>query len=221
VAERITPRRTGDLSGRSFLYLASRSSRRRLLAQLGIPHEALGIEVDECWDGREAPRRYVCRMAMAKAEAGGSLLGVAPAPVLAADTAVVLDGVILGKPEGPDEALAMLACLSGRCHEVQTAVALWLPSAHASLGPVLSMSRVCFRPLTVSEQREYVASGEPDGKAGGYAIQGIAAAFIERLEGSYSGVMGLPLCETATLLNRIGFPRLEASRGRRGPAVIP
>jgi septum formation protein len=204
VAECIT-RRTGDLYGRSFLYLASRSSRRRLLlAQLGIPHETLDIEVDECWDGREAPCRYVCRMAMAKAEAGGSLLGVGPAPVLGADTAVVLDGVILGKPEGPEEALAMLARLSGRCHEVYTAVALWLPSAYPPLGPVLSVSRVCFRPLTVSEQRDYVSSGEPYGKAGGYAIQGIAAAFIERLEGSYSGVMGLPLCETALLVQRIG-----------------
>jgi predicted house-cleaning NTP pyrophosphatase (Maf/HAM1 superfamily) len=132
VAECIT-RRTDDLYGRSFLYLASRSSRRRLLlAQLGIPHETLDIEIDECWDGREAPCRYVCRMA--KAEAGGSLLGVGPAPVLGADTAVVLDGVILGKPEGPDEALAMLARPSGRCHEVYTAVALWLPSAYATLG---------------------------------------------------------------------------------------
>ncbi|MGH8562882.1 MAG: Maf family protein [Gammaproteobacteria bacterium] len=186
------------------LYLASRSERRRiLLAQLGIPHETLDIEVDEGWDGREAPCRYVRRLAVVKAQAGGSLLGVSPAPVLAADTAVVLDGAILGKPQCPDEALGMLARLSGRCHEVYTAVALWLPSAHA-LGPVSSVSRVCFRPLTVSEQRDYVASGEPYGKAGGYAIQGIAAAFIERLEGSYSGVMGLPLCETALLVQRIG-----------------
>ena len=101
VAERIT-RRTDDLSGRSFLYLASRSPRRRLLlAQLRIPHATLDIEVDECWDGREAPCRYVCRLALAKAEAGGSLLGVGPAPVLAADTAVVLDGAILGKPQAP------------------------------------------------------------------------------------------------------------------------
>ena len=213
MAERII-RRTDDLSGRSFLYLASRSERRRiLLAQLGIPHEALDIEVDEGWDGREAPCRYVRRLALAKAQAGGSLLGVGPALVLAADTAVVVDGAILGKPEGPDEALAMLARLSGRCHEVYTAVALWLPSAYAPLGPVSSLSRVCFRPLTVSEQRDYVSSGEPYGKTGGYAIQGIAAAFIERLEGSYSGIMGLPLCETATLLNRIGFPRHAACAG--------
>jgi septum formation protein len=210
VAERIT-RRTDNLSGRSFVYLASRSPRRRLLlAQLGIPHETLDIEADECWDGREAPCRYVCRLALAKAEAGGSLLGLGninkyiPAPVLAADTAVVLDGAILGKPQGPDEALAMLARLSGRCHEVYTAVALWLPSAYAPLGTVSSVSRVCFRPLTVSEQRDYVSSGEPYGKAGGYAIQGIAAAFIERLEGSYLGVMGLPLCETELLVRRIG-----------------
>jgi len=193
------------MAGGSFLYLASRSPRRRLLlAQLGIPHEVLDIEVDECWDGREAPCRYVCRLALAKAEAGGSLLGVGPVPVIAADTAVVLDGAILGKPQGPDEAQAMLARLSGRCHEVYTAVALWLPSAHVPLGPVLSLNRVCFRSLTVSEQLDYVSSGEPYGKAGGYAIQGIAAAFIERLEGSYSGVMGLPLCETALLLQRVG-----------------
>ncbi|MCA1853866.1 MAG: Maf family nucleotide pyrophosphatase [Beggiatoa sp.] len=204
VAERIT-RRTDNRSGRPFLYLASRSERRRnLLAQLGISHEALDIEVDEGWDGHEAPCRYVRRLALAKAQAGGSLLGVGPAPVLAADTAVVLDGAILGKPQGPEEALCMLARLSGRCHEVCTAVALWLPRANAPLGPVSSMSRVCFRPLTVSEQRDYVSSGEPFGKAGGYAIQGLAAAFIERLEGSYSGIMGLPLCETATLLYRSG-----------------
>ena len=194
-----------------------------------MPHETLDIEVDECWDGREAPCRYVCRLALAKAEAGGSLLGLAninkyiPAPVLAADTAVVLDGAILGKPQRPDEALAMLARLSGRCHEVYTAVALWLPSAYAPLGPVSSVSRVCFRPLTVSEQRDYVSSGEPYGKAGGYAIQGIAAAFIERLEGSYSGIMGLPLCETATLLNRIDLhvprPQPGAAWARRDPVM--
>ena len=210
VAERIT-RRTDNRSGRPFLYLASRSERRRiLLAQLGISHEALDIEVDEGWDGHEAPCRYVRRLALAKAQAGGSLLGLGnmnkyiPAPVLAADTAVVLDGAILGKPQGPEEALCMLARLSGRCHEVCTAVGLWLPRANAPLGPVSSVSRVCFRPLTVSEQRDYVSSGEPFGKAGGYAIQGLAAAFIERLEGSYSGIMGLPLCETALLVQRIG-----------------
>jgi septum formation protein len=221
VAERIT-RRTDNRSGRPFLYLASRSERRRiLLAQLGISHEALDIEVDEGWDGHEAPCRYVRRLALAKAQAGGSLLGVGPAPVLAADTAVVLDGAILGKPQGPEEALCMLARLSGRCHEVSTAVALWLPRANAPLGPVSSVSRVCFRSLTVSEQRDYVSSGEPFGKAGGYAIQGLAAAFIERLEGSYSGIMGLPLCETATLLYRIGFPRPATAPGAAGLGVIP
>ncbi|MGH8478514.1 MAG: Maf family protein [Gammaproteobacteria bacterium] len=211
------------MSGRSFLYLASRSERRRLLlAQLGVAHETLEIAVDECWDGREAPCRYVCRLALAKARAGRTQIGTAAAPVLGADTAVALDGMILGKPEGPDEALAMLARLSGRCHEVYTAVALWLPSANAPLGPVSSLSRVCFRSLTVAEQRDYVSSGEPYGKAGGYAIQGIAAAFIERLEGSYSGIMGLPLCETAILLNRIGFPRPAACAGGGGGlGVIP
>ena len=207
----------GDLSGTPFLYLASRSERRRLLlAQLGVPYETLNIAVDECWDGRETPCRYVRRLALAKARAGAKRLAAPLAPVLGADTAVVLDGEILGKPEGPDEVLAMLARLSGRCHEVYTAVALWLPGAYAPLGPVSSLSRVCFRPLTVAEQRAYVASGEPYGKAGGYGIQGRAAAFIERLEGSYSGIMGLPLCETATLLNRLGFQHPEACAGGDG-----
>lgn len=217
VADRITPP-PETRSDTPFLYLASRSARRSLLlAQLGIPHEVVDIEVDEGWDGREAPCRYVCRLALTKAQAGGAQIGTMPAPVLGADTAVVLDGVILGKPQGPDEALCMLARLSGRCHEVYTAVALWLPGAYAPLGPVSSLSRVCFRPLTVAEQRAYLASGEPFGKAGGYGIQGRAAAFIERLEGSYSGIMGLPLCETATLLNRIGSPlRRDSALG-----VIP
>ncbi len=205
MADGIPAARPDWRSDAPFLYLASRSPRKSLLlAQLGIPHEALDIEVDEAWDGREIPCRYVCRLALAKARAGATHIGTTVAPVLGADTAVVLDGLILGQPQGSDEALAMLQRLSGRCHEVYTGVALWLPGASAPLGPVSCLSRVCFRPLTVAEQRAYVESGEPYGKAGGYAIQGIAAAFIERLEGSYSGIMGLPLCETALLLRRIG-----------------
>ncbi len=197
--------RTNRPSGWPFIYLASRSPRRSiLLAQLGIPHEPLAIEVDEAWDGSEAPDRYVCRLALAKARAGASSPGIGPAPVLAADTAVVLDDVILGKPEGPEEALRMLGRLSGRVHHVYTAVAVWLPKSATPLGPMLSRSRVAFRPLTAGEKRAYVASGEPMGKAGGYAIQGLAAEFIERIEGSYSGIMGLPLYETAILLRRIG-----------------
>jgi septum formation protein len=179
-----------------------------LLAQLGVPHETVDVEVDERWDGREDPGRYACRLALAKSTAGGAALetGLGTGPVLGADTAVVLDGIVLGKPETPEEALAMLARLSGRSHEVLTAVALWRPAG--PLGPVLSCSRVSFRPLSDEDRLAYVASGEPYGKAGGYAIQGLAAAFIERLEGSYSGVMGLPLYETAALLDEFGR-RLE------------
>ncbi len=191
-------------SGVPFVYLASRSPRRSLLlAQLGIPHEILDVVVDEGWDGSETACHYVCRLALAKARHGASLPGIGPAPVLAADTAVVLDGGILGQAENPDEAFRMLGRLSGRCHEVYTAVAVWLPGSGRHLGPALSQSRVAFRPLAAGEQRDYVASGEPFGKAGAYAIQGLAARFIERIEGSYTGIMGLPLYETGLLLQRI------------------
>src|SRR5690606_1320570 len=124
-------------------------------------------------------------------------------PVLAADTSVVLDGRVLGKPDGVDEAVGMLEALSGRTHSVLTAVSL---RSAAGLATLVSASEVRFRPTTDDERRAYCATGEPFGKAGGYGIQGFGAVFVEHLSGSYSGVMGLPLCETALLLNRAGVP---------------
>jgi len=178
------------------LYLASRSPRRRqLLDQIGAVYETVDVEVDESWDGAEEPAAHIRRLALEKARAGRAKTGNA-APVLAADTGVVLDGRLLGKAGNREEALHMQLSLSGRSHVVLSAVALCNGGEHQHL----SRSRVCFRPLTRAECESYCDSGEPLGKAGGYAIQGRAAAFIERLEGSYSGVMGLPLYETAMLL---------------------
>jgi len=199
------------------IYLASRSPRRHeLLAQLGVPFDELRLRnapgrhrdvVEETRDG-EPPLHYVERIARTKANVGWKRMterGMPPRPVLGADTEVVLDGVIFGKPADPDAARAMLARLSGRRHEVITAIALkWNDDVEVAL----SVSHVTLRRLTAGEIERYIASGEPMDKAGGYAIQGRAAAFITRLEGSYSGVMGLPLYETADALARIGFPVL-------------
>lgn len=191
---------------RPLVSLASRSSRRRiLLEQLGVPFKTVAIEVDETWDGLEAARDHVARLASEKARAGwGEISKSDPLPVLGADTAVVLDDRILGKPENRQEGLHMLARLAGRCHHVYTAVAVLAPSGNDVLVR-LCVSRVHFRPLSACEREAYWATGEPLGKAGGYAVQGLAAAFIERIEGSYSGVMGLPLYETAELLGLIGI----------------
>ena len=178
------------------LCLASMSPRRReLLAQIGVAHEVCAPHIDETVLPGEPPPQYVERMARSKA------LAVRPAAatpaVLAADTIVVIDGLILGKPAGAAEGVAMLERLSGRSHEVLTAVAL------ASGGQVAlrtSTSSVRFRVLTRAECIAYWDSGEPHDKAGAYAVQGRGAVFIEHLSGSYSGVMGLPLYETAQLL---------------------
>jgi septum formation protein len=184
------------------LCLASVSPRRHeLLAQIGVPHTIVGAHIDEAALPGEAPREYVMRMACAKALAvrqKGETL-----PVLAADTTVVLDDVIFGKPKGRADGLAMLSELSGRAHDVLTAVAL---SVGADVSVSLSTSEVRFRPLTPQECAAYWETGEPQDKAGGYAIQGRGAVFIEWLSGSYSGVMGLPLYETAELLRAAGVP---------------
>lgn len=178
------------------IYLASRSPRRRqLLAQIGIDFELLDVAIDETWDGAEAPNEYVQRMAVEKAEAGvnkrpGNL------PVLAADTCVVLDGSILGKADDDARARAMLRQLSGRRHVVYTAVTL----IHQRAQTALSLSHVYFRRLSERDIDRYCNTGEPIGKAGAYAIQGQAAVFVKRLEGSHSGVMGLPLYDTSRLL---------------------
>ena len=187
------------------IYLASRSPRRRqLLEQVGVTYELVDVEVDEGWDGQEPARVHVVRLALEKARLGWEKVMEARAlPVLAADTAVVLDDAILGKAERQAEAEAMLQRLSGRSHWVYSGVALVGAGGERS---AVSISRVCFRPLSDTEIRAYCASGEPVGKAGAYAIQGRAGAFVERLEGSYSGVMGLPLYETDSLLKAAGVP---------------
>src|SRR5579885_777987 len=186
------------------IYLASQSPRRRqLLEQIGVEYETLKVEVDESWDGKEPADRHVLRLALAKARAGWNQVQTcAPAPVLGADTAVVLNDNILGKADTVDQARAMLRQLSGRTHQVHSAVALI--DARGRAHSALNVSNVHFRKLTDGEIDGYCATDEPLGKAGGYAVQGRAAVFIERLEGSYSGVMGLPLFETAQLLK--GMP---------------
>ena len=153
---------------------------------------------------------YVLRVALAKARAGRALLAAGERlPVLGADTAVVIDGEVLGKPRDRSDALAMMARLSGQWHQVISAVAVVGPEGEEHSR--LSVSAVQFRPVTREEAEAYWQSGEPVDKAGGYAIQGRAAVFIERLEGSYSGVMGLPLFETAELLERFGIVPLAGS----------
>jgi septum formation protein len=194
-----------------FVYLASGSPRRReLLQQIGVPFRVVGAEVDETALPHEAPQAYVSRLAEAKAHAGWQVIPEpAIAPVLAADTAVVLDGKILGKPKDGPDAERMLVSLSGRTHEVLTAVAL-RDAGGAQVR--ISHSLVTFRRITSAEISAYWGTGEPRDKAGAYAIQGAAAVFIEDLHGSYSGVMGLPLFETAELLASAGIAPLRNRR---------
>jgi septum formation protein len=186
-----------------FIYLASGSPRRReLLQQIGVTFQVLGADLDETALPGESPVAYVSRLAQAKATLGWERSrdsgGV---PVLAADTAVVLEARILGKPADMNDAIAMLLQLSGRAHQVLTAVAL---RTAAGLQVKVSHSTVTFRTIDSSEARAYWETGEPSDKAGAYAIQGYAAVFISDLNGSYSGVMGLPLFETAALLEAAG-----------------
>jgi septum formation protein len=183
------------------LCLASLSPRRHeLLAQIGVPHLVAASEVDEAVLPGEAAADYVVRIARAKADSiAARATGL---PVLAADTIVVLDGMIRGKPRNAEQSVAMLLELSGRTHEVLTAVAF---AAGGSLHHRVSASQVRFRPLSRAECIAYWESGEPRDKAGGYAVQGRGAVFVEHLSGSYSGVMGLPLFETAQLLEAAGL----------------
>jgi septum formation protein len=173
-----------------------------LLNQIGICHSLLEIDIDERQRPDEDPIAYVLRLAKEKAEAGGALVaGGESLPVLAADTSVVVENRVLGKPEDREHGLWMLRLLSGRTHQVYTAVALdW-----RGIETELSCSEVSFRLLSEAEIAAYWATGEPADKAGGYAIQGVGARFISMLHGSYSGVMGLPLFETAELLSRSGI----------------
>ncbi len=184
------------------LYLASRSPRRReLLDQIGMSYDCLDVEINEDWDGIEQARDYVARLAIGKAQAGyaqlsSDLKADEKNVVLGADTSVVLDDQILGKATTDFEAREMLTLLSGCCHDVFTGVAL----VGSEERVIVNHNKVFFRVLTSKECHQYCATGEPLGKAGGYAIQGMGALFVERVEGSYSGVMGLPLFETAALL---------------------
>ena len=213
------------------IHLASKSPRRRvLLDQIGVHYTLVDAPIDEVRQPGEPPGRFVERMACEKARAGLAALGNArTGPVLAADTAVVLGERVLGKPRDVEHAMAMLEALSGRMHHVISAVAvagIHLRGAGSALagseargptaglvtgdGPrtprvVTSVSRVWFREIGLDERRGYCASGEPLDKAGAYAIQGHAAIFVARLDGSYSGVMGLPLFETASLLREAGI----------------
>lgn len=184
------------------LVLASGSPRRRqLLEMLGIPFRVIVPEVDEHVRAGEAPADYVTRLSRVKAEAVAER--VAGELILAADTTVVLDGEIFGKPESPDDAVAMLSRLQGRTHEVMTAVAVLRA---AELAQALDVSRVTFRSADRSTLEAYVATGEPLDKAGAYAIQGVGAPLIERVEGDFFGVMGLPLRLALDLLARFGRP---------------
>ncbi|MEK6424563.1 MAG: Maf family protein [Burkholderia gladioli] len=192
-----------------FVYLASQSPRRQeLLRQLGVGFELLLPRPDEDAEALEAElpgesaADYVVRVCAAKADAARARLvtsALPTAPVLVADTTVTIDGAILGKPATADDALSMLARLSGRTHEVLTALAV-VDADGTPLMPALSRSTVQFGPMGAEALARYVASGEPFGKAGAYAIQGRAAEFVERIDGSHSGIMGLPLFETAALL---------------------
>jgi septum formation protein len=187
------------------IYLASQSPRRQeLLAQLGVRFETIDASVHEQLQAGESPEHYVSRVAREKAGAGlFKLGGQAQAIVLGADTDVVIDGDVLGKPEDAGQAAALLRRLSGRTHQVHTAV--WLVSAGRESSATVSTD-VRFAELSDSEIADYIATGEPFGKAGAYAIQGRAAAFIAGISGSYSGVMGLPLHETSVLLRNFGVP---------------
>jgi len=193
------------------IVLASASPRRgELLRQAGIACEVRPVDLDESVLPGEAPERYVLRLAAAKARAAWARRPAgAIEPVLAADTTVVLDGRVFGKPADAAEAREMLGRLSGRTHEVHTAIAVIHAGGEQAR---LCTSRVTMRTIAPEELDWYCATDEPYDKAGGYAIQGRAAVFVSRLDGSYSGVMGLPLCETWELLRAVPGPGAGATR---------
>ena len=203
------------MSGTPRIHLASRSPRRReLLTQIGVQFDTLVFrdppradkELDETPHAGEAPLHYVERVARAKVEHGERIIGwrkMLPQPILSADTTLEFEGEIIGKPINADDAKRILHRLSGHTHRVLTAVAV---AFEGRVETELSISAVTFGTLDETEIRHYVASGEPLDKAGAYGIQGYAGLFVEHLSGSYSGVMGLPLFETAALLKRFDFP---------------
>lgn len=196
--------RPGARGGDPRFYLASASPRRRqLLESVGLQFEVLASAIDESSNEGESPVTFVRRMAREKADEAAARIdreGLPSLPVMAADTSVSIDERILGKPENRDHARSMLRSLSGRTHQVHTAVAL---KSGASVWFAASISHVTFAEITERELDAYCASGEPDDKAGAYAVQGLGAAFVKRLEGSYTGVVGLPMYETRRLLKHI------------------
>jgi septum formation protein len=193
------------------IWLASASPRRSsLLKQIGIAHRVQAVDLDEAAQEGETPAYYVTRLARAKAQALWSRLSAEQRlPVLGSDTTVALGNEVLGKPRDRDDAVQMLSRLAGRTHQVYTAVAL--QHAHGCEAR-LSVSDVTVKPLSEQEILAYWTSGEPADKAGAYGIQGLAALFIERIAGSYSGIVGLPLYETGELLRMIGIT-LETTVG--------
>ena len=209
-------------------YLASQSPRRaELLQQLGYRFQTLSVDIDESQRGNELPADFVARLAVEKAQAGQAMRIRAAcadaSAILAADTVVVCDDVILGKPVDEADAAQMLARLSGRTHQVYTGVSLIYPDPAAAVSAngdlpadvtdntavltqnVVNKTEVSFRTISAAEVKWYWDSGEPADKAGGYGIQGFGAIFVQRIEGSYSGVMGLPLFETSQLLQIAGI----------------
>ena len=195
---------------KNFVYLASQSPRRRqLLEQIGVQYELLLATPEEDAESlevvlpNEAPLTYVKRVTQLKLEAAVQRMkqrGLANAPVLCADTTVALGRSILGKPENAADALRILKMLSGQTHRVLTAVALASGRKRVS---AVSISQVTFAPMSLAEMKNYIATGEPMGKAGAYGVQGAAAAYISQIKGSYTGIMGLPMFETAQLLKQL------------------
>lgn len=197
----------------NIIYLASKSPRRReLLKQIGVQYELLmmreqspRVDIDEAPMRDESAHAYVQRIVLLKAAVAAKVMRerrLPPRPILTADTTVTMDGDVLGKPVDRDDAVRMLKRLAGESHQVLTAIAV---VANGEVKHALSTSFVAFAPLSDEEIKRYVDSGEPMDKAGGYAVQGLAARFIAKLSGSYSGVMGLPLYETTTLLRQCGI----------------
>lgn len=189
------------------IYLASQSPRRReLLMQIGVRHRVINPQVPELRAADESPVDYISRLARQKADAGFRLLkeqALTPKPVLGADTIGVLDGSVLEKPRDAEHAKAMLLSLAGRCHQVLTAVAM-VDDQRTEL--LVSSTEVYFRPLCEVEAMRYWATGEPKDKAGGYAIQGLGAVFVEQIIGSYSNVVGLPIECVTQLLTAFDVP---------------
>lgn len=192
------------------LLLASGSPRRKeLLEQIGVRYITCPMDIDETHQAQETADEYVMRLSLEKAQAGLKLNG--KLPVLGADTSVVINGKILGKPESEDHAVAMLMALSGGTHTVMTGVALIRNyNGECQIQNMVVETKVTFLPITDTQIRQYVATQEPMDKAGGYGIQGKAAIFVEKIEGSYSNVVGLPLEQVGIMLQRFNIPIWQA-----------